>query len=117
MPGELAASASLWIPLTGVCSGTQDTQLSDTANAVLYALFAITGFFAGSINVSIDWGCTWATAEPALMERTEHAWPPLDSLPRYDRLLPLRRCPVVVSRRRVRIAVMRSNGSPRVATR
>ena len=32
-------------------SGTENTQLSDTANAVLYALFAVTGFFAGSINV------------------------------------------------------------------
>lgn len=30
--------------------GTQNTQLSDTANAVLYALFAVTGFVAGSIN-------------------------------------------------------------------
>ncbi|KAI1628089.1 major facilitator superfamily domain-containing protein [Exophiala viscosa] len=30
--------------------GTMDTQLSDIANSVLYAVFAITGFFAGSIN-------------------------------------------------------------------
>lgn len=33
-------------------SGTQDTALSDTANAVLYGVFAIMGIFAGSINVS-----------------------------------------------------------------
>lgn len=32
-------------------SGTQDTQLSDTANGVLYGCFAIAGFFAGSVNV------------------------------------------------------------------
>lgn len=31
--------------------GTQDTQLSDTANGVLYGCFAIAGFFAGSVNV------------------------------------------------------------------
>lgn len=30
--------------------GTEDVQLSDTANAVLYACFAIMGFFAGSVN-------------------------------------------------------------------
>ncbi|KAL2293472.1 hypothetical protein FJTKL_05372 [Diaporthe vaccinii] len=30
--------------------GTQDTQLSDTANGVLYGCFAIAGFFAGSVN-------------------------------------------------------------------
>jgi len=30
--------------------GTQDTQLSDIGNSVLYGVFAITGFFAGSIN-------------------------------------------------------------------
>lgn len=30
--------------------GTQDTQLSSTANACLYATFAIGGFFAGSVN-------------------------------------------------------------------
>jgi MFS family permease len=30
--------------------GTQDTQLSDTANGVLYGCFAIMGFFAGSVN-------------------------------------------------------------------
>lgn len=33
-------------------SGTQDTQLSDTGQGVLYGTFAIMGFFAGSINVS-----------------------------------------------------------------
>ena len=32
--------------------GTEDPQLSDTSNAVLYALASITGFFAGSVNVS-----------------------------------------------------------------
>ena len=32
-------------------SGTENTQLSDTANGVLYGVFAIAGFFAGSINV------------------------------------------------------------------
>ncbi|ORY59625.1 DUF895 domain protein [Pseudomassariella vexata] len=30
--------------------GTQDTQLSDTANGILYGTFAIMGFFAGSVN-------------------------------------------------------------------
>ncbi len=34
-------------------SGTQDPQLSDTANAVLYACFTFVGFFGGSVNVSI----------------------------------------------------------------
>ena len=38
-------------------SGLQDTQLSDTANGVLYGCFAIMGFFAGSVNVSAD-SCT-----------------------------------------------------------
>lgn len=33
-------------------SGTQDVQLSDTANAVLYGTFAVGGFFAGSVHVS-----------------------------------------------------------------
>lgn len=33
-------------------SGTQDTALSDTANGVLYGVFAFMGIFAGSINVS-----------------------------------------------------------------
>ncbi|KAJ9642215.1 hypothetical protein H2204_002584 [Knufia peltigerae] len=30
--------------------GTRDTQLNDMASSVLYGVFAITGFFAGSIN-------------------------------------------------------------------
>lgn len=32
--------------------GTQDVQLSDMANSVLYGCFFIGGFFAGSVNVS-----------------------------------------------------------------
>jgi hypothetical protein len=36
-------------------SGTENPQLSDTASAVLYAVFAVSGFFAGSINVSDAW--------------------------------------------------------------
>ena len=32
-------------------SGTEDTQLSDAASGVLYGVFAIAGFFAGSVNV------------------------------------------------------------------
>lgn len=34
--------------------GTQDVQLSDIANSVLYGMFFIGGFFGGSINVRIQ---------------------------------------------------------------
>lgn len=30
--------------------GTQDVSLSDTSNAVLYAMFALTGLISGGIN-------------------------------------------------------------------
>lgn len=39
-------------PCFAYCSGTENTALSDTANGVLYGVFAIAGLFAGSVNVS-----------------------------------------------------------------
>lgn len=39
-------------------SGTQDTQLSDTANAVLYGTFAVSGLFAGAVHNLLGPRCT-----------------------------------------------------------
>ncbi|AFR98414.1 hypothetical protein J008_06397 [Cryptococcus neoformans] len=44
-------SVGMFSAVSGLgAGGTQDTALSDTANAVLYGVFAIMGIFAGSIN-------------------------------------------------------------------
>ncbi|KUI55303.1 hypothetical protein VP1G_02715 [Cytospora mali] len=44
-------SVGMFSAVSGLgAGGTQDTQLSDTANAVLYGVFAVAGFFAGSVN-------------------------------------------------------------------
>ncbi|ROW04157.1 hypothetical protein VSDG_00928 [Cytospora chrysosperma] len=44
-------SVGMFSAVSGLgAGGTQDTQLSDTANGVLYGCFAIAGFFAGSVN-------------------------------------------------------------------
>jgi hypothetical protein len=71
-------------------SGTQDTQLSDTGQGVLYGTFAIMGFFAGSINVSSSYVPFLVHADmPGLFAEYSRTTP--HPLCRHDRLLTLHR--------------------------
>jgi hypothetical protein len=46
-------SVGMYSAISGLgAGGTQDPQLSDIAHGALYGCFAVSGFFAGSVNVS-----------------------------------------------------------------
>jgi hypothetical protein len=83
--------------------GTQDTALSDTANGVLYGMFALTGLVSGGINNRASLLSDPMTMEsdraewPRFFFPTHSAWTPPDPIHRLTRLLALHRFIVVVS--------------------
>lgn len=42
--------------------GTQDISLSDTANGVLYGMFALTGLISGGINNGESFSHAWSAS-------------------------------------------------------
>ena len=50
--------------------GTQDTALSDTANGVLYGMFALTGLVSGGIN-----NCASLLSDPMFVDSSHHVCP------------------------------------------
>lgn len=53
----------MYVAVTNLgAGGTEDVALSDTSNAVLYAMFSITGLVSGGIN-----NCTYSYSADGLM--------------------------------------------------
>ena len=88
-PGMYSAISNLG------AGGTQDVSLSDTSNAVLYAMFALTGLISGGIN---NRECHTTSSYSQLTVFLSSHWSPFDTVLRYTRLCPLRRRALVVCR-------------------